>query len=310
MAKVSRIFSNPWLIYAWATELGLTQFVPDELHLQAMWKSSLGTKSKIDFISPTTFNEKLQWLKLHNRKPLYTTLVDKVAVKEWVAGKVGAKYVIPSLVTWDKPEDIDVSNLPDRFVLKASHDSGGAIVCTAKGGFDVERARASLKRRLKKNYYFYGREWPYKDIRPMAFAEEYIGHSDGTLPSDYKFFCFDGVPHCAMVCLGRETGQTQFYFMDRDWNLLRLNGWGQRAPEGFTPPRPERVGEMFEIAATLSEGIPFVRVDLYCEEGRVLFGEMTFYPDSGWDPNITEEADRLWGSMLRLPDLDATKEGR
>ncbi|SHM48007.1 ATP-grasp fold amidoligase family protein [Ruminococcus flavefaciens] len=273
--------------------------MPDSLFLRLFYKHHMG--KKLNLKDPKTFNEKLQWLKLHDRRPEYTTMVDKYAVKKYVADKIGEQYIIPTLGVWEKFDDIDFDKLPDRFVLKCTHDSGGLAICKDKSNFDMQAARAKIEKSLKTNYYHSLREWPYKNVPPRIIAEKYMTDDENSEGfTDYKFFCFDGKVDCVMVCLDRYTGDTKFYFFDKDWNLKRLNKRGKAAPEGFTIPKPECMDQMFELAAKLSEGITFVRVDLYQSCGQIYFGELTFYPDSGFDENILPEADEYWGRLLKL----------
>ena len=241
-----------------------------------MWKNTFGPQAKFNLANPRTFNEKLQWLKLHDRNPLYNTLVDKYRVKSWVSEKIGSQYVTETYAVWERVEDVDIAGLPERFVLKTNHDCGGVAVCSDRRKFNLEDAKKKLARHLRTNYYWGGREWPYKDVRPLVFAEEYIEPEDpGEGLVDYKFFCFGGKADCVMACVGRASGKPRFYFLDRGWEVRRYNASSLSLPEGFSLPRPDGLEEMFCVAERLSEGIPFVRVDLYDAGGRGLFGAWT-----------------------------------
>lgn len=422
----------PWLL----------KWMPDKTCLKFLYRIMFG--KKLDLIAPKTFNEKLQWLKINDHNPEYTTMVDKYAVKKFVSDKIGAEYIVPTIGVWDRFEDIDFDALPDQFVLKCTHDSGGFVICRNKDKFNVDMARKKLKARLTNNFYYVGREWPYKNVVPRIIAEQYMGedlrdykmfsfegvprmtlvcserftedglkedfydeawnhldiqrpaHANAILPIvrpkqyklmkelaaklsqkipfvridfyeinekvyfgeitfypasgfegfrseswdmkmgnwiklpggmyrldtgdcsvviaapkrnkenikfivDYKFFCFNGIADSVMVCTERETGNPKFYFFDKNWDLKRYNIRGKEAPDGFTLPKPDCIEEMFSIAEKLSKGIPFVRVDLYCIDGLIYFGEMTFYPDSGFDVNLLPECDEQLGAMLSLP---------
>lgn len=252
--------------------------------------------------APCTFNEKLQWLKLHNHNTLYTTIVDKYTVKKYIAKKIGEQYIIPTLGVWEKFDDIDFEKLPNQFVLKCTHDSGSYIICKDKTTLDINAARKKITKALNRNFYYVGREWPYKNVPPRIIAEKYIEDRNGAF-IDYKFSCFNGYVDCVMVCLDRQINDVKFYFFDKDWNLKRLNIRGKNAPEGFTIPKPSCMDEMFEIAAKLSKGIPFVRVDLFECDGKIYFGEMTFYPDSGFDANLLPETDEYFGSLIDLTKI-------
>ena len=276
---------------------GLLNWMPDAILLRILFRLRVGYG--LDLKNPKKFNEKIQWLKLFNRNPLYTTLVDKYAVKQCIADKIGKQYIIPTLGVWNKFDEIDFDKLPDQFVLKCTHDSGSYIICKDKTKFDVNHARKKLSSALKRNYYYAGREWPYKNVPPRIIAEKYIEDRNGAFV-DYKFSCFNGNVDCVMVCLDRHINDVKFYFFDKNWNLKRLNVRGKNAPEGFTIPKPSCMDEMFELAAKLSKDIPFVRVDLFECDGKVYFGEMTFYPDSGFDANLLPETDDYFGSLIDL----------
>lgn len=273
----------------------------DELYL--CLKSWSFTGRLPDLGNPRTFNEKLQWLKLHDRNPLYITLVDKCAVKKWVADRIGTQHVTKTCACWECVEDVDVSRLPERFVLKTNHDCGGIAICRDRCTFDLDAAKKKLAGHLKRNYFWGGREWPYKNVKPRVFAEEYLEPDTSGSLSDYKVFCFDGVADCMMVCVGRETGNPRFYFVDREWRLKRYNVSSLDLPEGYAVPKPPNAELMFSLAEELSQDIPFVRVDFYDVSGRVLFGEMTFYPQSGFDSNILPDADLRWGGMLDIESV-------
>lgn len=274
--------------------------IPDSFVLKREFRLRMG--KELDLGNPCTFNEKLNWLKLYDRNPLYTTLVDKYAVKKWVADKIGEQYIIPTLGVWDKFEDVDFDKLPNQFVLKCTHDSGSYVICKNKMNLDVEATRKKIVSALKRNFYYFGREWPYKNVHPRIIAEKYLEDKNGAFV-DYKFSCFNGVVDCVMVCLDRHLNDVKFYFFDKDWNLKRLNVRGKNAPEGFTIPKPSCMDEMFEIAAKLSKGLPFVRVDLFECDGKVYFGEMTFYPDSGFDANLLPETDEYFGQLIDLSKI-------
>ncbi len=275
----------------------IKKIIPDALYLKLKFKKKMGCS--LNLKNPVTFNEKLQWLKLNNRNPLYTTLVDKYAVKQYMTKLIGNQYIIPTLGVWERFDDIDFDKLPNQFVLKCTHDSGSYIVCKDKLKLDIDNARIKLTRALKKNYFYSGREWPYKNVPPKIIAEQYIEDKNGAL-IDYKFSCFNGYVDCVMACLDRHLNDTKFYFFDKKWNLKRLNVRGKNAPADFTIPKPPCMDEMFDIAAKLSENIPFVRVDLFECDGKIYFGEMTFYPDSGFDANLLPETDKYFGQLIDL----------
>lgn len=276
---------------------GFCDNMHDDEYLRRKYRQMIGKELNLE--NPKTFNEKLQWLKLYDRRPEYTMMVDKYAVKNYVAKTIGEQYIIPTLGVWKKFEDIDFSSLPNQFVLKCTHDSGGVIICKDKKKLNFNQVKNKLENNLKHNFYLMGREWPYKNVEPRIIAEKYIIDKNNEL-NDYKFYCFDGYVDCVMACYERETGNPKFYFFDNKWNLKRINLRGKDAPEGFTKPKPACLDEMFSIASKFSKGIPFVRVDLYEVDGKVYFGEMTFYPDSGFDPNYLPETDKYFGDLIDL----------
>lgn len=258
----------------------------------------LTMKKTLNLDNPQTMNEKLQWLKLYDRRPEYTRMVDKVLAKDYVAGIIGEKYIIPTLGVWNHFDEIDFDTLPNQFVLKTNHSGGGMgiIICKDKSKLDKDYAKKQLEKTLKHDLSKTLIEWPYRNIERKILAEQYLGDS----PNDYKFYCFNGYADVVLVCIERETGEPKFYFFDRDWNLRRLNKRGKAAPEGFTLPKPEGMDEMFSIAEKLSKGIPFARIDLYNQEGKIFFGEITLYPASGLDYNRLPEADLYFGKMIEL----------
>ncbi len=271
----------------------------DKDFLKKIFKAYMG--KELDLENPKTFNEKLQWLKLYDRKPEYITMADKYKVREYISEKLGGEYLIPLIGAWDDPDEIDFDALPDKFVLKCNHNSGlGMCICTDKTKLNIEKVRNELRKGISENYYLKNREWPYKDVPRKIIAEKFMIDDDTGELRDYKFFCFDGKVDCVMVCMERMTGDTKFYFFNSDWELLRLNIRGKNAPEGFTLPKPSNMDEMFDIAAKLSRGLPFSRIDLYSVNGKTYFGEITFFPDSGFDKNLLSETDARWGEMLDI----------
>lgn len=275
-------------------------WIPDKIYISWMFHIKMG--KSLNLKKPMTFSEKLQWLKLYNRRSDYTTMVDKYAVKDYVAKIIGEKYIIPTLGVWDEPKDIDWESLPDRFVLKTTHGGGnaGVVICRDKSSFDRQKAIAKLNNSLKQDIYRTLREWPYKNVPRRIIAEQYIEpqHDVNDLP-DYKFFCFDGKVKALFVGTERETGDVKFDFYDADWNHLDLV---QAHPmSGKQIDRPKRFEEMKELASKLSKGIPHVRVDLYECNGQVYFGEMTFYHHGGIVPFHPEKWDYEFGSWIVLP---------
>lgn len=294
--KIKRYIRSPYYALGYDLIKNHPHLMSDKYYLSILWKMVMGYE--IDWTHPRTFNEKLQWLKLYDRNPQYTILVDKLKVKQWISEKVGEQYVIPTLAVYDSVDQIDLDSLPDQFVLKCNHDSGGVVICRDKSTFDLDAAKRKLAASMNKNFYWEAREWPYKGVTPCVFAEEYLEETGNGGLVDYKFFCFNGEPDCVMVCIDRHIKLPKFYFFDKNWNLKRLNIRGKEAPEGFSLPKPPMLEKMFELAQVLSSGIPFVRVDFYNIGEDVRFGEMTFFPEGGFDSNILPEADVYFGGLI------------
>lgn len=301
MNKLQKYVHNPLLLYSLATSRGLTCWVPDELHLKMMHRAHVGRWPNLD--KPRTFNEKLQWLKLNDHNPLYNTLVDKYTVKQWVANRIGSEYVTKTYARWDSTRDVDISSLPERFVLKTNHDCGGIAICRDRATFDLEAALSKLSKHLSTNYYWGSREWPYKDVKPCVFAEEYLEpDASGDLP-DYKLFCFSNSKIITLLITDRFTkaGVTQTFF-DEEWHLMELTEGGH--PTRPNSPKPKFFDEMKRLASILSSDLPFVRVDFYESEGRLLFGEMTLYPKSGFECFDPEEWNIRLGSWINFPERE------
>lgn len=301
MKKNIKFFCNPWEIIRILGAKGYLKWLPDDLFLRMMFHAKMGVKLNLD--NPKTFNEKVQWLKLYDRNPLYTSLVDKYMVRSYVEEKIGGKYLIPLLGVWDDPNKIDFNALPDKFVLKCNHDSGTVVICRDKTKLDIEATRDLLYTKLKRNFFWGGREWPYKNVQPKVICEQFMENSESGGLIDYKIYCFDGVPKMLMVATDRFTGgQTHFDYFDDDYNWLDLE-WDN--PRSDTPPpKPTQFDEMMEIAKKLSIGIPQVRIDLYEIKNVVYFGEMTFFDGSGLQKITPASWDYTLGSWIKLPQKE------
>lgn len=260
----------------------------------------MGKKLKLK--NPKTYSEKLQWLKLYDRNPEYIKLVDKYEVKPYVADKIGEEYIIPTLGIWDHVEDIDFDSLPEQFVLKCTHDSGGLVICKDKAGLNIEEAKKKLSAALKNNFYYQGREWPYKNVKPRILAEAYMEDSVTEELRDYKFFCFDGVAKAMFVASERqkEGEEVKFDFYDRDFNHLDFRQGHPNAKEPIE--KPATFEKMRQLAEELSKGLLQVRVDFYEVDGKIYFGELTFFHHNGFMPFDPEEWDYTFGSWIKLPE--------
>lgn len=297
--RVKQLMENPLRIFFTLGHYGLLRWMPDETYLKIAYRIRM--KKKLNIETPKTYNEKVQWLKLHDRKPEYTMMVDKHEVKQFVAGKIGAEYIIPTLGVWDCFDQIDFDALPDQFVLKCTHDSGGLAICRDKSKFNKKAAKKKIERCLKHNFFDTCREWPYKNVKPRIIAEQYMEDGQSKELRDYKFFAFDGAVKALFIATNRfGRGETCFDFYDMDFNHLDFtNGH----PNASTPPaKPACFEKMRELAEILSKGIPQVRVDFYEVNGAVYFGEMTFAHWSGMEPFRPEEWDEIFGSWIKLPE--------
>lgn len=280
--------------------LGLYRYMPDEIYLKKKYGIRMG--SELNLENPQTFNEKIQWIKLYDRKPIYTTMVDKYTAKQYVAERIGEEYIIPTLGVWDSFDAIDFSKLPTQFVLKCTHDSGGLVICRDKSRFDVKAAKEKLEKSLKRDYYLIHREWPYKDVPRRIIAEQYMEDTKTEELRDYKFFCFDGVAKALFIATDRqkEGEEVKFDFFDMDFKHLDFKQGHPNA--AVTPAKPETFDEMRQLAEKLSKGIPHLRVDFYEVNGKAYFGELTFSHFAGMVPFSPEEWDETFGSWIKLPE--------
>ena len=289
---------------------GWTDSMPDDEFLKRKFEIEMGYELDLDH--PKTFNEKLQWLKLYDRKPIYTSMVDKIDAKQYVSDRIGEQYIIPTIGIWNSADEIDFEKLPNQFVLKCTHDSHGVIICRDKQKLDIDAVKKQLSAALKRNYYYRFREWPYKDIRPRIIGEKYMEQSEddsGTASgglNDYKLQCFNGKFDNVFVAEGRNTERgVRFHYFDREWNYIPYCPYDKIDFMELQSLKPQNWDLMIEIAETLSKDLIQLRVDLYEIHGKVYFGEMTFFSNSGFDTDITPEADRILGSKLELPISDS-----
>ena len=270
----------------------------DELFLKMKW--GIYMNYPLNLNSPQTFNEKLQWLKLHDRKPIYTIMVDKYEAKKYVANIIGEEHIIPTLAVYDSVEEIAFDALPNQFVLKCTHDSGGVVICKDKHIIDIEKAKEKLKRGLQKNYFYQNREWPYKSVKPRIIAEQYMSDNGKDL-QDYKVHCFNGIPKVILVCKDRfASGGLTEDFYTTAWEHLDVSRPSHpNSTECIA--RPAELDEILVLSNKLAKGIPFVRIDFYMINHRVYFGEITFFPASGMVPFCPKNFDDLLGSWINLP---------
>lgn len=293
MGKIQKYTHNPWLAYNALAARGLTRWVPDEAHLKLAYRASLGYWPDLE--NPRTFNEKLQWLKLHDRNPLYTTLVDKYRVKEWVAERIGRQYVTPTYAVWERAEDIDISGLPERFVLKTNHDCGGIAICRDRATFDLDAAKAKLAAHLKRNYYWGCREWPYKDVRPLVFAEEYLED----VRWEYQTWNFQSEPRM-VAAIHEPHGANEKRFYDCEWvELPFVSSPPRLASEA---PEPAELARILESSRLLTGSSVFARVDFLDTSAGLRWGEITLFPAGGFVHWTPADYDAVVGKWLKLPE--------
>ena len=272
-------------------------FLSDEKYLRLIYRLRMG--KKLDLENPRTFNEKLQWLKLNNHNPVYTQMADKLGMRDFVGHRIGEGHTAKVIGVWERFSEIDFNSLPNRFVLKTTHDSGSYIICRKKDEFDIENARRIIERSLRRNYYRTTREWQYKDIIPRVIAEEYLDDGTGCL-TDHKFFCFNGKP--LFMYIEQETAHDPGQIIvDMDYNVEPFLMEDRRLSE--VPKRPELFDVMREYASKLSEGVPFLRVDMYSVGGKVYVGELTFFHYGGFIPFNPAEWDLRLGEKLDIENI-------
>jgi hypothetical protein len=295
--KIKKFVFNPSLFLASLTSrlLPHCHFIPDKIYLKIKYR--LNCKKKLDFKNPKTFNEKIQWLKLYDRKPEYTKMADKYEVRKYIADKIGGQYLIPLLGVWNKFEDIDFKQLPDQFVLKCTHDCGSIIICKDKKIFNMDEAKEKINKCLKRNYYYGGRERCYKDIVPKVIAERYMVDESGIELKDYKLQCFNGEPKVIQVDFDRFSEQHKRNFYSVDWIYQPFSLLYPTYPEKIIP-RPQSLSLMLSLAKELSQGIPYIRVDFYSIERKIYFGELTFYHGSGYEKFHPSEWDNILGALI------------
>lgn len=277
----------------------LAQLLPDKIYLQIYYRRIFGRK--LNLKEPKTFNEKIQWLKLYDRNPTYSKMVDKYEAKNYVENKIGKEYIIPTLGVWEEFDKINFSELPNQFVLKTTHDSGGVVIVKDKDKMNLVKTKKNIEDSLNNNYYLQGREWPYKNVKHRIIAEKYMVDESGYELKDYKFFCFNGIAKVMFIASDRQNTneETKFDFFDMEFNHLPFTNGHPNSNKIII--KPKSFEKMKKLAEILSEGIPQVRIDFYDINGNIYFGEMTFSHWSGFVPFIPDEWDYRLGSMINLP---------
>lgn len=295
--KLLKLIYDPQYRFVKLSEYGFYNNLSDEEFIKRKFRAELGYELNLQ--NPRTFNEKLQWLKLHDHNPIYPLMVDKYEVKRIVSERIGEKYIIPTYGVWNRFSEIDFDSLPNKFVLKCTHDSGGIVICKDKSSFNYKNAKRKIEKCLKRNFFLYGREWPYKNIKPRIIAEKYLESDDDNLP-DYKFFCFNGIPKVMFIATDRQKNgeEVKFDFFDMNFNHLPIENGHPLA--SFPPDKPKNFDLMKELARLLSISIPQIRVDFYEMNGDVYFGELTFFQHSGFCPIKPLEWDIKMGDWIEI----------
>lgn len=294
--KIHTVINNPKSVIIKVLYF-ISPLLADKLYLKILFRLRLG--HKLDLKNPTTYNEKLQWLKLYYRKPIMTKMVDKYEAKQLIKDMVGEQYVVKNYGVWNTFDEIDFNSLPSQFVLKTTHDQGGVVMCKDKSKFDFKNARKKLNKHLKRKHFYLSREWPYKDVSPRILAEEFLNSKGDMSFKDYKFYCFNGTPKIMYVSMGKEQGRMTFDYYDMDFNLFDI----QRPSipnSGVKTEKPEDFELMIQLAKIISSNFPHVRVDFYEIQGKVYVGELTFFQGGGLMPFIPEKWDTILGNWIDL----------
>lgn len=295
--KIKRLFKYPCLLPFRLDEKRIIT-LRDENYLKYRYKIQMG--KDLDLNNPKTFNEKIQWLKLNDRNPIYTQMVDKYEVKDYIEKIIGKEYIIPTIGIYDCFDDIDFDSLPNQFVMKCTHDSGSVCICKDKSLINIDEFRKKINKSLNVNYYYSGREWPYKNVRPRIIVEKYLDDLSDNQINDYKFMCFNGKVECCFVCTDRDNkvDGLAVTFFDKSWNKLPFKRHYRNSEEVIN--KPSNYDKMIELAEILSKNIPFIRVDFYEVDNKIYFGELTLYPGSGFEEFSPEEWDYKLGSLIDL----------
>lgn len=263
-------------------------------------------RKKLNLDDPETFNEKLQWLKLYNRKPEYTKMVDKYEVKKYIADLIGNEYLIPTLGIYDSFDDIDFKKLPNKFVIKCTHDSGSILICKDKSVIDINKAKKQFNKTMKRNFYYFGREWAYKNVKPRIIIEKYMEDESLSELKDYKVFNFNGQSKLIQVDFNRFSGHKRNMYNTK-WEKLDMN-LIYKINKDIQIEKPQHLEQILKLSSKLSKGSPFMRTDFYVIKDKIYFGEITFYPESGFGKFIPEKYDKTLGDLIELPKKEKREE--
>lgn len=300
MGKLTTFLKNPIYFITSPAAKGYLNWVPDSIYIKILFKALVGEKCHLKH--PVTYNEKLQWLKLHDRKPEYSEMVDKYEVRKYIARTLGEEYLIPCFGVYESFDEINFAELPDQFVLKCTHDSGSVIICTDKFKLDIAAAKERLTKAMKKNYYDTYREWPYKGVKPRIIAEKYMVDESGDDLKDYKIMCFNGKAKVIETHENRYTeGKTHTQtFYTENWEKLDIYQV-DLYPTKEKRPKPEQMDTLIALSEKIAHDMYHARVDWYLINGHIYFGEITFYDGSGFEPFPEKKDDVYLGNLLKLP---------
>ena len=297
--KIIKFIKNPLTIYTSLGHRGYLNFVNDEKYLKILYR--IETHKRLNLDNPITFNEKLQWLKLNNRKDIYTTMVDKYEAKEYIGKIIGFEYIVPTLGVYNKFDDIDFNKLPNQFVIKCTHNSGGVFIVEDKKKFDYKKSRKMINKYMKNNFYNGQREWPYKNIKPRIIVEPFLKNKNNDKLIEYKIFCFNGTPKIIDVCYNDKFKKRYNDFYDEKFNRLYFSCTNKNSNNIIK--KPLRFEEMIKISRVLSKNVPFLRVDFLLIDNKIKVGELTFFHYSGHGKFVPEEWDRKLGEYLDISKI-------
>ena len=300
--KILYFIKRPQYLFLSLGHRGFLNWMKDETYLKIAYWCKMG--KKLNLQNPVTFNEKLQWLKLNNQNPEYTNVVDKYEVRNYIEKKIGKEYLNPLFGVWDNIDNINFDKLPNQFVLKCTHDSGGLVICKDKTELDICKTKKKIKKSLKYNYYWGQREWIYKNIKPKIICEKFLVQNDGDELRDYRFFCFNGEPKFITVDFSIiDKKKTRRNLYDLHWNLMDAE-ISYPKETNIRVDKPKKLEEMIELSKKLSTGFPHTRVDFYYIDNRIIFGEITFFHQSGMGKISPEEFDKTIGGWLEIPKYE------
>ena len=294
--NLKSVFINPYIIFVVFAQKFDFKILPDKIWISLYYRGI--TRKKMNWNNPKTFNEKLKWLKINDRKPIYSQMVDKYEVRKLIAEKLGKEHLFPCYGVWDRFDDIDFDKLPKEFVLKCTHDSHSVIICKDKNKIDLKKIKTKLEKALKRNFYFEGRQWPYKNVHPRIIAEKLMTDESGSDLKDYKVFCFNGEPKVIQVDSERMSNHHRNFY-DVNWNYINMYIDVPNTTSSSVP-KPSSLDSMLKNAKILSEGMKFLRVDFYSINGKAYFGELTFYHSGGFGRFSEEKYNELWGTWIDL----------